>query len=106
MLTPEQLEDVARKLCKIRGIDPDLKHSFTEADVDSSGALHLTERAIAEWEYKAEEIRAHLEVQQAIQSAISQTTCAEGNRLGLHRIRDGAYLPCLPDCDVANCDVL
>ena len=23
MLTPEQLEDAARKLCKIRGIDPD-----------------------------------------------------------------------------------
>ena len=68
MLTPEQLEAAARKLCEIRGIDADLKHTFTEADVDGSGALHLTERAVAEWECKADEIRAHLEIQQAIQS--------------------------------------
>jgi hypothetical protein len=68
MLTPEQLEAAARKLCEIRGIDADLKHFFTEADVDAGGALHLTERAVAEWECKAEEIRSYLEIQQAIQS--------------------------------------
>ena len=66
MLTPEQLEAAARKLCEIRGIDADLKHAFTEADVDGSGALHLTERTIAEWECKAEQIRAHLEIQEAV----------------------------------------
>lgn len=68
MLTPEQLEAAARKLCEIRGIDADLKHAFTEADVDGSGALHLTERTVAEWECKADEIRAYLEIQEAVQS--------------------------------------
>ena len=106
MLTPEQLEAAARKLCEIRGIDADLKHTFTEADVDDIGALHLTERAVAERECKADEIRAYLEIQEAVQSVINKTTCDAGNRLDLHRTRDGVYLPCLPDCDAANCDVL
>ena len=91
MLTPEQLEAAARKLCEIRGIDADLKHAFTEADVDGSGALHLTERTIAEWEYKAEQIRAYLEIQEAIQSVPQPSKprigiCSCGHREDQHSV--------------------
>lgn len=102
MLTPEQLEAAARKLCEIRGIDPDERcENETRHDEFISTTI-----AYFAWEECAEEIRAYLEIQEAVRYVINQTTCAEGNRLDLHRTRDGVYLPCLPDCDAPHQAVL
>ena len=64
MLTPEQLEAVARKLCKIRGIDPDERR---ENETRHDEFISTTVVFLA-WEECADEIRAHLEIQEAIQS--------------------------------------
>lgn len=101
-MTPKQLEAAARKLCEIRGVDPDKQYTFTVAnDPGPDGALSLSEESAFEWEYRAHEIRAYLEIQEAIQWTVRRSTCGQGNRLDLHRTRDGVYLACLPDCDAA-----
>ena len=99
-MTPEQLEAAARKLCEIRGIDPDERR---ERETRHDEFIATTVVYFA-WEECADEIRAYLEIQEAIQWTVRRSTCSQGNRLDLHRTRDGVYLPCLPDCDAVNCD--
>jgi hypothetical protein len=80
-MTPEQLEAAARKLCEIRGIDPDKQYTFTVAnDPSPDGALSLSEESDFEWEYRAREIRAYMEIQEAIQWTVRRSTCSQGNR--------------------------
>ena len=65
MLTPEQLEAAARKLCEIRGIDPDEVFG-KRFRIDKSENPEVV--SVLWWENLAVEIRAHLEIQEAIQS--------------------------------------
>jgi len=64
MLTPEQLEAAARKLCEIRGIDPDERR---ENETKHDEFISTTVIFLA-WEECADEIRAYLEIQEAIRS--------------------------------------
>ena len=76
-MTPEQLEAAARKLCEIRGWD-------WREDVSLEGRKLEMALDVAKWE-----IRAYLEIQEAIQWTVRRSTCSQGNRLDLHRTRDG-----------------
>lgn len=68
MLTPEQLEAAARKLCKIRGIDPDERR---ENETRHDEFISTTVVFLA-WEECADEIRSYLEIQEAIQSILQK----------------------------------
>jgi RecJ-like exonuclease len=62
-MTPEQLEAAARKLCEIRGKNPDEETQFGYFDWDTKRVTPTT------WLKACEnEIRAHLEIQEAVQS--------------------------------------
>ena len=56
-MTPKQLEAAARKLCEIRGVDPDEAIGIIEG-----------ESIVFQWCIVADEIRAYLEIQEAINS--------------------------------------
>jgi len=77
MLTPEQLEAAARKLCEIRRIDPDER---CEDETRHDEFISTTIVYFA-WEKCAEEIRAYLEIQEAIQNVPCE--CQSG-RVTLH----------------------
>lgn len=66
-MTPEQLEATARKLCEIRGENPDrlIAHG---AEPDENGFARAILLHSPCWQFAAKEIRAHLEIQEAINS--------------------------------------
>lgn len=63
MLTEPQIEQAARKLCELRGIDPGKVFSRQTAVVED---FRFETRIVLTWEYCALEIRAYLQVVEAI----------------------------------------
>lgn len=61
-MTPEQLEAAARELCRIRGQDPDWRPSWFDVNHGNFG--------LPRWRLAAEEIKAHFECQQALDSRL------------------------------------
>ncbi len=60
MLTPDQLEAAARRLCKLRGIDPDAELTATL----SNGEVIVL--SIPPWNDALREIRARLQMDEAL----------------------------------------
>ncbi len=63
MLTPDQLEAAARRLCKLRGIDPDKVHRHTMKS-PINGDKYAVETVA--WEWTANEITARLQMDDAL----------------------------------------
>ena len=68
MLTDQQIEAAARKLCELRGIDPDFSYLVTVADAPVGGQLKLHEETRTHWQCVADEIRAADQLREAIAS--------------------------------------
>lgn len=71
-LSAEQLEAAARELCLSRGVDPDRRGYYT---LPKFGPPSVTEYTVA-WRVAAAEIRTHLEVRTAIDTALR---CADAD---------------------------
>ena len=64
-MTDEQIEAAARRLCKIRGVDPDKGVS----PVDGLDPNIVEPGSVPRWKWVSREVRANLEVRQAIRDA-------------------------------------
>ena len=109
MLTPEQLEAAARKLCEIRGIDPnERRENETKHDEFISTTV-----AFLAWEECADEIRVYLEIQEAVQSVPQPSPrivftiktqhkpvsiCVCGHNQDCHKSDDGPTRCAITDC--------
>ena len=84
-MTPEQIEAAAGKLCELRGLTPEEQMRFGVVDWNASP---LAVVPITHLQHCVEEIRAHLQVQEAIASVIARSpkftqpndTCAKCGR--------------------------
>ena len=70
-MTPDQNEMAARRLCELRGIDPDGEWSYTQLGKVGHGYMEMKLIYRAEWERALPEIETHQHIIEAIQYGLT-----------------------------------